>query len=84
MQFLNITENTTLSQLADIVGDRNVESILAANNLKRTPNIGKAFTTACNKAISDSANVDWQRQMTLLNTLTGDSDVFETASLLNQ
>ena len=84
MQFLNIAETTTLAELANTVGDRNVESILAANNLKRTPNIGKAFAESCKNAIADSGTVDWKRQMTLLNTLTGDSDVFESASLLNQ
>lgn len=84
MQFLRIKDTTTLSQLADIVGDRNVDSILAANNLKRTPNIGKAFKESCDKATRDSKTIDWQRQMTLLNTVTGHSDVFEAVSLLSQ
>lgn len=84
MQFLNIKESTTLSQLADIVGDRNVESVLAANNLKRTPNIGKAFKEACDSAISNTGKVNWQRQATLLNTVTGSSDVFESVALLGQ
>lgn len=84
MQLLKIKESTTLSQLADLVGDRNVECVLATNGLKRTPNIGKAFKEGCARAIEGVANITWQRQMTILNTLTGDSDIFESAALLGQ
>lgn len=82
MQFLAIKDTTTLSQLADLVGDRNVDSVLAANNLKRTPNIGKSFKKACDDAVTSAKDVNWQRQMTLLNTVTGCADVFETLALM--
>ena len=84
MQFLSIKDTTTLSQLADIVGDRNVDAILAANNLKRTRSIGKAYRASCDEAIASAKDVDWQRQMTLLNTVTGCSDVFETLALMGE
>ena len=85
MQFLKIDSSTTLSKLADLVGDRNVESVLAANNLTRSPNIGKQLASVT-KAAADAVigAVDAQRKMTVLNTLTGDSDVFETAALLSE
>lgn len=84
MQLLKIAETTTLAQLSDMIGDRNVESVLTANNLRRAPNIGKQFKDACEAVIATTGIIDWQRQMTILNTLTGDSDIFETTALLGQ
>lgn len=84
MQFLRISNDITLAQLADIVGDRNVDTILAANSLKRTPNIGKQFSEMCSKVIRETKAVDWQRQMTLLNTVTQHADIFEAVSALSQ
>ena len=81
MQLLKITENMTLSQLSDTVGDRNVESILAANNLKRTPAIGKQFQKVCNDAIASTQSVTPSRKMSLLNSLTSESDIFESVAL---
>lgn len=83
MQFLLINEDLTLSQLSDRVGERNVEYILAANNLTRTPRIGKQFQ-AMVEASYNSAEVDWQRKSTILNTFTDHSDIFEKAALLNE
>ena len=91
MQYLKISNNTTLAQLTDRVGSRNVEYVLAENNLKRTAAIGKEFKAMCDKVVETAkANqkpgeplVDWQRRFTILNTMTKDSDVFETACSLN-
>lgn len=58
MQYLPITEDLTLSELTDIVGERNVSSILAANHLKRTPNIGKQFQQQCDDALAAGASID--------------------------
>lgn len=81
MQLFKISERTTLAELSRAVGERNVQSILAANNLKRTPNIGKAFKAMCNNIVSTSTNVDKKRKASLLNTLTNESDIFESVAL---
>lgn len=83
MQFLSIDKDTSLSTLSDIVGDRNVESILFTNNLKRIHNVGKAFSSMCSKTIEETSDIDSQRKMTLLNTVTDTADVFEAVSLLD-
>lgn len=84
MQFLSINENTKLSELSDIVGERNLEYILNANELTRTPNIGKAFLNRCNDIVNEqSSQVDWTRKISILNSMSDNSDVFEKAALLN-
>ena len=81
MQLFKIDETTTLAQLSDAVGEKNVQSILAANNLKRTPNIGKQFKSMCDSIMSQPNPVDTKRKMSLLNGLTTDSDIFESTAL---
>lgn len=58
MQYLPITEDLTLSELTDMVGERNVSAVLAANHLSRTPNIGQQFQTQCDEALSSGVSVD--------------------------
>ena len=69
MQYLEINRYTTLSELSDIVGERNVEQILAVNGLTRTPNIGKQLDQLCNeeKKSGQSSDVDsfWRKKKTL-------------------
>lgn len=85
MQFLSINSRMTLSQLSDAVGERNVESVLSANGLLRTPNIGAAMRDRCNQLIQDNNPrlLDVQRKMTLLNTVTDSAELFETVALLD-
>ena len=83
MQYLKITESTTLSDLISQVGARNVDAILALNMIERTPNIGAAYTANFDLAQSRES-VKAQTKITRLNTMTSDSDVFETASLLSE
>lgn len=83
MQFLSIKKSTTLSELAETVGERNVDQILSANSLDRTPKIGQSFYSKCESVNNESNEVTWQRKASLLNNLTECSDVFETASLMS-
>lgn len=83
MQYLKITESTTLSDLISQVGARNVDAILSLNMIERTPNIGAAYTANFDSAQSRES-VKSQTKITRLNTMTSDSDVFETASLLSE
>ena len=82
MQFLTVNKQTKLSELAEMVGSRNVANVLHINNLTRTPNIGAQFIDKCSKAVVDSPDVSYDRKSALINTLTSDSDVFETAALM--
>ena len=88
MQYLEINRSTTLSELSDIVGERNVEQILAVNGLTRTPNIGKQLDQLCNEAkkSGQSSDVDsfWRKKKTVLNTMTQDSDIFEKAATMSE
>lgn len=82
MQFLQISKNTTLSELSNSVGSRNVDSILHLNSLQRVPKIGQEFYAKCKDAVDNSRDVTVSRKAAMLNTFTEDSDIFETAALL--
>ena len=82
-KYLQISKTTKLSDLAQLIGVRNVETVLAVNGLSRTPNIGQQLYALQQSKANDKA-VDWQRKTTLLNGLTASSDVFETAALLSE
>lgn len=84
MQFLSIENTTRLSELSERVGSRNVEYILALNDLTRTPDIGQQFYTRCEDIQQNTEEVPYQRKITILNSFTQDSDVFETAALLSE
>lgn len=84
MQFLAIEDTTTLSDLSDRVGDRNVEHVLAANDLNRTPRIGKEYSKKIEQVYRDNPDpVSWQRKSTILNQFAGSADAFEAAALLD-
>jgi hypothetical protein len=78
MQFLVIPKSTTLSSLADRIGERNIDDLLNVNSLARTVNIGKQFY---DRAKSVSGEVDAQTKINLLNTFVGASDIYEKAAL---
>lgn len=83
MQYLAINRTTKLTDLAQAVGSRNVESVLHLNNIDRAPAIGEEFAEKCAQAIIDAADVPYTKKQALLNDLTSDSDVFETAALMS-
>lgn len=91
MQFLKISNNVTLAELTDRVGSKNIEYVIAENNLPRVVQIGKAFKKMCDDAVANAREqqtdptelmVDWQRRMSILNTMVQDSDIFEEACSL--
>ena len=77
MQYLKMTKDMTLSDLASVVGERNVDSVLNTNGLDRTVNIGEEFLSRT----LTSANPDYQQKLNILNQFVGDSDLFEKAAL---
>lgn len=76
MQHLSISRDATLSDLADIVGERNVDYVLNTNSLKRTVNIGDLLYKQ-----EDVQEIDNQQKIAILNNLVDSSDVFEKAAL---
>ena len=83
MQYLAISPDTTLVDLSDRIGDRNIESFLAINQLSRTADIGEQFYSLVKEIIDVGKEVNWQRKCTILNRFSGDSDIFEEAALLD-
>ncbi len=84
MQYLSITKNTTLVDIANAVGARNVDTVLATNGLTRSPNIGQQFAEKCSSIISTASQpVSAKRKMNLLNTLTSDGEAYEKACLMS-
>lgn len=81
MQFLKISPNTKLQDLASRVGSKSLANVLRVNNLERTPNIGKALTSMCSEIVKSSKDVSWQRKQSLLVTAMSDSDIFEDMAL---
>ena len=77
MQYLTISNDMTLSDLADVVGERNVDSVLNANNLERSVAVGREFL---DRELADIP-VDYQTKAHILNQFVGDSDLFEKAAL---
>lgn len=85
MQWLIIKPNTTLKSLGEVAGSRNLDSILSANTLRRTPNIWQAFIEKSEEIINTTQNnIDYRQKMSILNTLTSDSDIFELAALTRE
>ena len=83
-QYLKIKETTKLSDISDVIGSTNTQYLLAGNNLQWQPNVGRQFYQLQSQTVQDSEDISWQRKSTILNTLTGSTDVFETASLLSE
>lgn len=81
MQFLEIAKDMTLSELSSIVGERNVDAVLNANNLTRAVNIGKEFAKKVSDTVHDTPTVGYQKKSNILNQFVGSSDVFEKAAL---
>lgn len=84
MQFLNIYKDTTLSNLSQQVGSRNVSAMLVQNQLKRAVNIGEEYYQNCEDIARSSTDVPWQRKQVLLNKFVDDRDIFEEAALLGE
>lgn len=84
MQFLKIYKDTTLSNLTDLVGTRNVSSMLVQNQLTRDVHIGNQFYTKCDEISRTAPEVSWQRKQVLLNKYVDDQYLFEEAALLGE
>ena len=84
MQYIKIDKYTTLDDLSRQVGRNNLDTVLHLNGLKRVPNIGDEYEFICNEIMSNTTEVDTKKKLSVLNTLAGDYDVFEKASLQSE
>jgi hypothetical protein len=84
MQFLKVNKNLKLFDLTNIVGQENIEDVLHVNELQRVPMIGKSFVDKCSKIIREDPVVSVERKINILNRLSADSEVFETACLMGE
>lgn len=84
MQHLMISQDTVLSDLVDLVGFRNVDSLLAANQLTRSPDIGAQRDAQIRGLLNNYSPLSISRKLNLLNSVAQDSDVFESLSLLSE
>jgi len=80
-QYLNITSDTTFSDLVDRVGLDLANQMVVTNGLKRTTNIGYQHKQKAVAAIKNTPEPRWQTKAAALNTMTSDRDVFETVAL---
>lgn len=81
MQFLKIYKDTSLADLTELVGTRNVSSMLVQNQLERSVDIGKQFYNKCAEVARTAPEVSWQRKQVLLNKYVDDQYLFEEAAL---
>lgn len=81
MQFLKIASTLTLPELSNMVGRRNVDSVLTLNGLSRAYDIGKKYAEKCTSVVEQVNPVDWQKKAAMLNKHTRTADVFEYAAL---
>lgn len=84
MQYLKIEEDTKLIDLSRRVGERNVEQMLALNNLNYEVRVGQQWKNLCDTYTSNPKEVSAKRKMAILNTMTTDSDVFESACMATE
>lgn len=85
MQYLLISKEDTLLSITRIVGQRNIDLLLAENGLTRTPKIGKQYYDKCAQLLAENPpEVTAARKSALLNSLTGSEEVFEKACLLDE
>ena len=76
-----IPRDITLKDLADIVGETNLDAVLNANALDRTYNIGKQFYDRIEKWSRIPTSISYQTKIDILNGFVGDSDIYEKAAL---
>lgn len=83
MKFLQLDSTTKLSQLRETVGTSNLESVLAVNSLKRTPNIGAQLTSRTRDIMRSNVDVTTDFKVTSLNRAIPHSDIFESMALMD-
>lgn len=85
MQYLTVTKDDTMVSIGKIVGQQNMDLLLAENSLARNPKIGKMWKDKCDKIVAETPNeVTASRKSALLNNLVDSEEVFEKACLMDE
>jgi hypothetical protein len=83
MQFLSVEKNMRLSEASAIVGEKNLDSLLAINCMNRQPNIGQAYNDMVSRFTTGDI-VSFSRKIALLNQCSSDAEIFEYAALQDE
>lgn len=83
MQFLEIDNSTTLSELADRLGS-DLNAFLHVNGVPRVPNVGSAYLKSCQEIMDSPDTISASRKISVLSTMTTDTDIFQTAALTDE
>ena len=70
MQFLKIRNDTTLSELGQLVGSRNVTSMLVQNQLTSSVNIGQQYYNNCRNIMNTAPPVSWQEKQKIQRSIS--------------
>ena len=81
MKYVPITKDTTLSELINIVGERNIDYVLQVNGLTRSVKIGQQLLNRTSNLSSLDMATNMQTKINVLNSLVSNSDVYEKAAL---
>ncbi len=91
MQFLMLDNIKTLYDLTKVVGQRNVDQVLATNGLKRQPDIRNQYKQKCSQVIQQYkeahgtySTISPDRKKAILNTMTRDVEIFEKTCLADE
>lgn len=82
MQFLEINANTKLKDVSAAVGPSATNTVLQLNSLPWSSNVGEQYNAMLNDTYMSAQPVSTDQKINLLNGLTSDSDVFESAALM--
>lgn len=81
MKYVAISNNETLSSLTQKVGIQIVDQLIADNDLKRAPNIGKQWAAKVAQAKNNPVEVEPMQKVNTLNQFVTNSDIYERAVL---
>lgn len=78
-KYIYISRDTTLRDLGEIVGTRNLDAVLNLNMLPRVPNIGEVYYDTCIQNAGMLENVTYLQKKAILDTCTDNFEVFQYA-----
>ena len=84
MQFLQVDRGMRLVDLASVVGQNNLDTTLAINNMERKPDIYQSYCEMRDQFIETAAPVSFERKQSLLNQTTSDAELFEYVALQSE
>ena len=84
MQFLKLDRDMRLTDLSNIIGQKNLDSTLSLNNMERLPSVSESYNNMRQHFIASTDTVSFERKMALLNQTVQDSELFEIVALQDE